>query len=204
MSCGAWEFGGSDSSAPNGTWRTNKDDYPDFYGSDSEDPCVYVTGGEARKMVDTLSGLDHLEGETIKVQVDGILPTGDNAFVVSSGQITLPAKAAVIHAGLGYEGKIQLLKTSDGSAIGTGQFKMRRVYLAAIRFIKSLGLKVGYDEDNLDPIFPDTPALPLYTGDKEKLPKTTWKQDSELIFKQEDPLPCHILAILLRSEVEEK
>jgi len=166
--------------------------------------CAYVSGGQVRKMVDTITGLDHLEGESIKAQVDGILPTGTNLFTVVSGSITLPDKAAVIHAGLPYEGKIQLLKASGGSAMGTGQTKMRRVYLSVTRFFKSLGLKVGLDEDNLSPIFDGTPALPLQTGDVEKFPKTNWGQEIEMVYKMEDPLPCFILAIMLRSEVEER
>jgi len=172
--------------------------------------CEYVEDGQVRKMVTTVSGLDHLEGEAIKIQMDGILPTDStgklvtNSFTVSGGAVTLPKLAAVVHAGLPYDGTLQLLKASDGSAIGSGQTKMRRTYLAVVRFFKSLGLKVGPDKDNLSPIFDITPALPLHTGDKRKLPVAPWDDETEQVFKMEDPLPCLILMILLESEVEEK
>ena len=189
-------------------WYTNCEDYPDFVGSSCL--CPYIAGGQIRKMIDRVNGLDHLEGELIKVQMDGILPTDENgelvenSFEVLGGEIQLPKKAAVVHAGLGYTGKIQLLKSSEGSQLGTGQFKMRRVYLGALRLYRSLGLKIGLDEDHLDPISDDDPALPLYTGDIDKLPNANWDKETEMIIQQEEPLPAQILAIILRSEVEEK
>ena len=172
--------------------------------------CSYVEDGQVRKMSTSVRGLDHLEGEAIEIQMDGILPTDSNgklvtnSFTVASGAITLPKAAAVVHAGLPYDGTLQLLKQSGGSAIGTGQTKMRRTYNAVVRFFKSLGLKVGPDTDNLSPIFMDTPSLPLHTGDKRKLPVAPWDDETEMVFKMEDPLPCLILSILLESEVEEK
>ena len=182
--------------------------------SPSPDPpagyCEYVEVGQVRKMFDSVSGLDHLEGENVEVQVDGGLPVDEdeelvtNSFLVSSGTITLPRKVAVVHAGLPYDGKIQLLRSSQGSADDSGQMKMRRVYLATIQFFQSLGLKIGLNEDNLDPVFSRIPVVPLQTGAFSKLPKTDWKKDSEIILKMEDPLPCFILNLVSRSELEEK
>ena len=172
--------------------------------------CTYVEDGQARKMVTSITGLDHLEGEQIEVQADGVLPllsTGaleTNLFTVASGTITLDQKAAVVHAGLPYDGIIRMLKTSDGSEIGSGQTKMRRVYNAVVRLFKTQGLKVGPDEDNINPIFTDVPSIPLRTGDERKLPTAPWDDETEMVFKIEDPLPCMILMILLESEVEEK
>lgn len=172
--------------------------------------CAYVSGGQARKMVSTVSGLDHLEGEAIKIQMDGVLPTDSNgnlvtnSFTVTSGSITLPKKAAVVHAGIGYEGTIKILKTSNGSASGTGQTKMRRVYLSVLRLVRTLGLKVGTDIDHLSNIFDTTPALPLFSGDQDKLPDTISENDTEFVIKQEVPLPASITTLILRSEVEEK
>ncbi len=184
---------------------------PNLVSPGGNDPhCPFVEDGQVRKMVDTVTGLDHLEGEVIEIQMDGILPTDStgrlvtNSFTVSGGSITLPQKAAVVHAGASYDGVLQLLKNSDGSIIGTGQTKMRRVYLTVTKFLQSLGLKVGPDEDNLSPIFPGIPGLPLFTGDQRKLPYAQWNQETEMIFKMEDPLPCLVQSILLESEVEEK
>ncbi len=189
---------------------SNSNELSASYTAQRDGYCPYVESGEVRKMVDTISGLDHLEGLAIQVQMDGVLPTDSdgelvtNSFTVTSGEITLPKKAAVVHAGLGYEGTLQLLKSGDGSREGTGQSKMRRIYLVATRFFKSLGLKVGLDADNLSPMFTETPSLPLFTGDKKKLPITRWVDNAELMFKMEDPLPCFMLSTIVKSEVEEK
>ena len=174
--------------------------------------CVYVSGGQVRKMVDNVTGLDHLEGETVKAQMDAILPTNsdgslvDNAFVVTSGTLVpaLPQKAAVIHVGLGYPGTVKLLKPNDGSQLGSGQVKYRRVFKTVLKVFRTLGLKIGLDEDHLQPIFDDTPALPLFTGDQDKLPDTLSSKDAKIIIKQEDPLPAYVLAVVNRSEVEEE
>ncbi len=172
-------------------------------GIDPAGYCAYVSQGEVRKMVTTISGLGHLENETIKVQVDGVLPEGDNAFLVTNASITLPNKAAVVHAGLRYDGIIKLLKTSDaGGKGGSGQAQIRRIFNSIIRLVRSLGLKIGMDEDHLDPIFDGDPVLPLITEDVHKTPNATWDDKTEMVFKMEDPLPCQILAIILESEVE--
>lgn len=171
-------------------------------GVDPRRFCAYVSNGQIRKMVTSITGLGHLEGETIKVQVDGILPEGDNAFLVSSGGITLPNKAAVVHAGLGYEGTIRFLKASDSGSPGSGQGRMRRVFNVVIRLVRSLGLQVGTDVDHLDPVFDGEPVLPLISRDIHKRPDATWDDETEMVIKMEDPLPCQILAVIFESEVE--
>lgn len=166
--------------------------------------CPYVSQGQVRKMVDTLTGLGHFNNEAIGVQMDGILPTGTNSFTVSNGSIILPKKSAVTHAGLPYKGTIKLLKQSDGSNFGTGQTKMRRIYLATIRVFRSLAFKIGFSDTELDTVPLGTPALPLLTQDLEKLPRPKWNKENQLLIVQDRPLPLFILAIIYKSEVEER
>lgn len=175
------------------------------------DACPYVRGGQIRRMVDNVEGLGHLEGETVMVQMDGNVPKNEagkevtNSFVVTDGTLVpaLPKKAAVIHVGLGYDGIIKMLKSNDGSQLGTGQTKMRRTYMSAIRMLKTLGLVIGSDDQHLDAVFPNSQTT-LFSGDQKKLPNSTWKEDTEVIIKQTKPLPAYILAVINRSEVEEK
>src|SRR6185437_15071263 len=47
--------------------------------------------------ITTVTGLDHLEGQTVSVLADGGVVDG---LVVSSGSITLPYSASKIHVGL--------------------------------------------------------------------------------------------------------
>lgn len=170
--------------------------------------CPYVSQGQVRKMVTNVTGLDHLNGEQVYVQADGV-PEESQDYTVSGGTLDndLPNPAAVIHVGLKYRGVVKLLKSSDGNPAGSGQMKMRRIFLAGIRVFRSLGMKIGLDEDHLDSVkLPDRvtvkPALPLFTGDIEKLPNTTWKKDAQLFIIQDKPMPLFILALINQSEVE--
>jgi hypothetical protein len=172
---------------------------------------TYISGGEIREMVTDISGLSHLAGETVTVQVDGGIPAAQQTFLVNpSGSITLLHKAAVVHAGLPYTADMQLLKLSDGSPVGTGQTKNRRIYLATLRVYRSLGMQIGTDEDNLDTVYfgkvndPLGEPPELVTGDVEKHFGTGWFKDTELLIRQAQPLPLNILCVILRSEVEEK
>jgi len=79
----------------------------------------YSAAGEIRKKVSSISGLSHLEGETVQVFADGAV---QGSKVVSSGSITLDTPASLVHAGLGYTRRFKSLKLAyggrDGSAIG--------------------------------------------------------------------------------------
>lgn len=166
---------------------------------------TYISGGEAREMVVAMSGLGHLEGEVVEVQADGVALTATST--VSGGAITLASKAAVTHIGLPYDGTIQLLKFSDGSATGTGQTKNRRIFLSTIRVDRSLSMKIGKSETTLDEVFfgatNATDVTDLFTGDLEKFYQTWWAKDDEIILRQDIPSPLNILSIITRSEVTE-
>ena len=169
----------------------------------------YKSGGEVRKMVTAIPGLSHLEGETVSVQVDGGLPSSQQTYTVSSGSITLAHKAAVVHVGLSYTGKIRFLPLSDGSHT-TGQTKNRRIYLATVRMNRSLGLKMGQDDTHLETVYFKNINSPLghppdlFTGDKEVSFTSWWDKEIMPVIVQSDPIPLTILAIVFRSEVEER
>lgn len=184
----------------------------DYYGANIDGTAFgeYHSGGEVRKMVTNITGLDHLNGETVSVVVDGGVPSGQQTFPVLGGSFNLLQKAAVVHAGLPYNGTIQMLKLSDGSPVGTGQTKKRRIYLSTVRVDKSLGMKIGRTEDALSKVYfraPNDPlgeVAPYFTGDVEKFFDTGWGSEDEIIIRQDQPLPLCILAVVLRSETEER
>ena len=160
-----------------------------------------------------ITGLDHLQGKIVSVVADGALPAGQQTYTVSSGSITLKHEASIVHVGLPYTGTIKLLPMSLGSRHGTGQTKKRKVYGVIARFHKTLGIKIGQDNSHLHAIpfsavndALDT-APSLYTGDME-LPVENWWSDDEnpveLVIKHDIPLPCMILALIIKSEVEER
>ena len=149
----------------------------------------------------TISGLGHLEGETVSILADGSAHPDE---AVSDGSITLDRSASTVQVGLGYNSNLQTVKPDLGSQDGTAQGKKKRVHRLTLRFWQSVGGKVGRDADNLDIIQfrsgsdPMDQAVPLYTGDKELAVNTTYGTDGQIYFRQDQPLPSNILAAILR------
>jgi hypothetical protein len=128
---------------------------------------AYISGGQARLMVTTVSGLDHLEGETVTGIADGsVIPD----TVVSSGSITITA-ASLVHVGLPFTYDIKTMPhdfvTGDGS---TSQAKRKSLKLVNVHFNKTGSARVGTNEDNtffmkeLQAITGGSGPPPLQTG----------------------------------------
>jgi hypothetical protein len=170
---------------------------------------AYLEGGKVWKGVTTVTGFNHLIGETITVQVDGNVPAAQQTYLVDgTGAITLKALAFIIHGGLPYRGKLQLLKLSEG-----GQGRMRRIYEAYLRVDNTLGLKIGKKDEAkyLKRMVVQTPKKPvpghpvdLFTGDLPMSVDAGWATDDEIVIIQDTPLPAMLLCVLLFSETENK
>ena len=173
---------------------------------------AYVTGGNVRKMAQTFSGLSYLNGEYVKVQADGV---DIGTFLVSGGAITINRMAAVVYAGLPYSGSLQLLPLGDGSPLGTGQTKYRKVYLSALRVYRSLGGTIGFVDNNgnllrtmtdLDYAKSELAAAPdgLYTGDVEQIPDSDFTKFASVLIQQTKANPLFILSAIIQNEEQEK
>jgi len=151
----------------------------------------------------TLSGLDHLEGETVKIIINGATHPDK---VVSAGSISLDIATTDAVVGLGYSSLLQTMRIDEGSGI-TDQTKTKRIYDVTVRFFETVGAKVGPNEDNLDIIpFRDSSAamtapVPLFTGDKSTEFPSDYGTDGFVVVKQDQPLPMTILAIYARLEL---
>ena len=97
----------------------------------------------------TISGLSHLEGETVSVLADGATHPDK---VVSSGSITLDRSASKVKVGLGYTSLLQTMRIDAGSQNGTSQGKTKRIYDITVRMFETIGVEVGPDLDNLERI----------------------------------------------------
>ena len=194
--------------------QTNTFEITDLDGNtvDSTDFNTYLSGGQVRKMVSSLSGLSYLNGEYVSVVCDGGVSPQTQSFLVSGGAITLPTKAAVVHVGLPYKGTLQLLPLGDGSQKGSGQTKPHRIYDCALIVNDSLGGNIGIDDAHMSRIiYPNqTPNLlsghtpTPYSGVVKKIPITGWTTNSNIMITQDMPLPMMILAVVIDSEESEK
>lgn len=155
----------------------------------------------------TLSGLDHLEGETVKVLAEGAVHPDRT---VSGGSITLDADYTRVQAGLGYTHKYKSLKMEGGGTIGSAVTQTRRIGRLGLILDNSLGLKVGDSEARLKEIpfravgdAMDT-AVPPFTGEKivEDF-ASEWSEDPRIHIQGDKPVPLTVLGIAPHLEVSD-
>jgi hypothetical protein len=149
----------------------------------------------------TLSGLYHLEGETMSVLANGATHADK---VVSGGGIGLDFGATSGAVGFGYTSEMQTLRLEGGSSDGTSQGKPKRIHDITIRFHETVGAEVGTDSGNADRIFfRDSSmnmdeAVPLFTGDKEIEFAGGFTDGDRIYVRQSQPLPMTVLALYPR------
>ena len=147
----------------------------------------------------TLSGLSHLEGQTVSILADG---SAHPTKVVSSGSITLDRSVTKAVVGLPYNSVLQTMRIEGGAAEGTSQGKTKRISKVVLRLFETVGVKVGPSLSNLEAIPFRTTSSPmgspvdtLLAGDKEIEFNDDFNSDGFIFVKQDQPLPCSILAI---------
>jgi hypothetical protein len=147
----------------------------------------------------TLSGLSHLEGQTVSVLADGSVHANKT---VSSGSITLDRAVTKACVGLPYNSVLQTMRIEGGAAEGTSQGKTKRISKVVLRLFETVGVKVGPSLTDLETVpFRTTssalssPVDTLLAGDKEIEFRDDYNSDGFIFVKQDQPLPCSILAI---------
>jgi len=155
----------------------------------------------------SISGLQHLEGETVTILANGAThPDKD----VSSGGITTDFDITSGAIGFGFTSKMQTLRLEAGSVDGTSQGKPKRIHAVTLRLHETIGIEVGTDASNVDRIFfRDSSmnmdeAVPLFTGDKEIEFPGGFDDDAKIYAQQTQPLPMTILAIYPRLNTFDK
>lgn len=163
--------------------------------------------GSMRKVVSSVSGLDHLEGETVSILGDGAVLVSQ---VVTGGAVTLSNPSALVHVGLPYESDAQLLRFEAGSLDGTSQGKTRRIHGIAMHLERTLGLKIGMDFDNLDEVVFRTSADPmnhapeLFSGIDYYRIQSDYNFDNEICIRQDQPLPGTILGVMPQQVTQDR
>lgn len=152
--------------------------------------------------ITTISGLDHLNGMTVKVLADGnVLPD----VTVTNGGFTLDNPASKVHAGLGYTCDLETLNIDFQAKDGTIQGRKKRIPSVTLRLENSRGGKVGMDADHLQEFESEFvnwgEAAPLITGDRKANIYSEYNTEGRIFIRQDDPLPITVLAIMAEVEV---
>ena len=150
-----------------------------------------------------ISGLHHLEGETVSVLADGgVHPQVE----VSAGAVTLEHAAALVHIGLAIpDAYVHLLPAVlQGEAHGQGRPK--NINQAWLRVSRASGLSAGPTLDDMIEFPPRTdepygspPTLKTEELDLVTLPG--WSDDGALFIQQTSPLPATLVALTMEIEV---
>ena len=174
----------------------------------SQEDAFYVDSGVTYSgaATTTVTGLSHLEGQTVAILTNGAThPTR----TVSGGSVSLQISATKAHVGLPYTAKLVTMDIEAGSGNGTSQGKLKRAHRIAIRLLRTLGGKLGVAADLLDTLQfrtgsdPMNAAPPLFTGDKGGPSPGNDDRRLRVWFVHEDPLPATVVAILPQMTTED-
>ena len=144
----------------------------------------------------TMSGIDHLEGETVNILADGNVV--DPAVVVN-GTVTLPNPAGVVHIGLPIESDIETLDIT--SAQNNMRDKQKLINHVSLIVEESTGIWCGPDAAHLTEYKQrstenyDQPTG-LTNGLIDLRIQATWNKSGRIFVRQDKPLPVTILAAM--------
>ena len=187
----------------NGSTRRYVEYLTPFDYGDSQMNAFYVDSGltYSGDADATISGLDHLEAESVDILVNGATHVNKT---VSSGDVALNTAAEKATMGLNYESVLQTMRIESGADDGVAQGKIKRIHDVTIRFDKTLGCEVGGDLDNMEIIpFRDSSmlmgrAVGLFTGDKDAEFRGDYNKEGYVYIRQRSPLPLNVIAIYAR------
>lgn len=165
--------------------------------------CGKTYSGAATR---TLTGFDHLEGETINLLVNGATHP---QRTVSGGSVTLQVDATKAHGGLPYTATLASMDIEAGAANGTSQAKVKRIWRLAVRLLNTLGGRFGTSATKTDALqfrdatMPMGSPPPLFTGDKSGPAPGGSARSARGWFVHSDPLPATVVAMMPQIETED-
>lgn len=145
----------------------------------------------------TITGLDHLEGETLVALADGDYVSD---LVVNGGQVTLPRAASKVSIGLPYHSELETLPPSiELPEVGSSRGRPHKINRVFIQMEKTRGIKAGVDRNKLDEIVQTDVDLSVPIEDETKLEaiqvSPEWNREGTIVIRQDYPLPMTILGV---------
>jgi hypothetical protein len=154
----------------------------------------------------TISGLGHLEGQTVDILSDG---APHPQRVVTGGAITLQRSASVVQVGLPCPCFYRSMRIDSGAQDGTAQGKTKRIHKAVLRFLNTGGGSYGGSENALDDLQfrtaadPMGAAVPLFTGDKVVSWPDGYNTDAYMIYTNTQPTAATLVALMPQVQTQD-
>lgn len=182
---------------------------------DNSDDDVYVDSavvysGSATR---SLSGLSHLEGETVRVWGDGV---DKGEYTVSSGAITIPTTKSAVesaHIGYAYNADLEIMPIDIPipNTGGTTQTLKARINEVIVILYDTLGLEYGETPETLQALpfrssgdamdGPPSKAGELYPEERLLTFTGNWSRAPTVYLRSSGPFPCTIISLMARMEV---
>lgn len=165
-----------------------------------------VTDGFVREFDDsagttTISGLDHLEGETVKVTAGGNIVGTET---VSGGEITIALDIFTYQVGLSYKMKVRTMRLSVPQQGGTLQTRIKRIHETVVRYIRSKFGKAGQEYGGREYLQNLSTTFSTNSQDDTKPTDGGFSEDAYTVVTSEEPVPFTLLATIVSFEVEER
>jgi hypothetical protein len=162
-----------------------------FNDDNTTDSNVLLTGASLPGTT-TVTGLDHLEGETVKVIADDLMQTNKT---VSSGEITLDSvPTSYVEIGLDFSPEIKTLpvelKLSSGNVIA----QKKRIVEATANMYLTQNLTLNGNDFSFT-------AGDFYTGLKRRKPILGYDRQGQMTFSQSQPLFFTLLGVEFKVSV---
>ena len=148
----------------------------------------------------TITGLWHLEGETVYALADG---AKQGPFTVASGAITLTTAASKVHVGLSYTLVVETTDIEAGAQAGAAKSRQKRISEIFLDLYRSLGGRCGPRGGSIDDIVYRTPsdemsqAPGLRTGLERFEFPGGWEDKAIIRIEHDEPYPFNLLGIAL-------
>jgi hypothetical protein len=150
----------------------------------------------------TISGLSHLEGQDVVALADGAVVRD---LTVTSGSITLPKAASLVHVGEVIVSDMQTLPLAVEGIDGYAQGRVKNVNQVFLRVYKSSGIFAGPDvshltEAKIRTTEPYGSPPSLQTGEIDILITPAWVRDGQVVVRQIDPVPLTIVSLTIELQ----
>lgn len=141
---------------------------------------------------DTITGLDHLEGETVDVKADGAYK---GEFVVVGGAVTINRDADIIEAGLRYTPLIKTMPLNIGLQNGPNAASKKRIVRTALNMFESNGVIVNGQRLADKTIGVNQFDAPQPQTGLKRITLLGWSLEADIEITQTTPMPMTILSI---------
>lgn len=170
----------------------------DTFFLEREDPTLTTDSSSSSTSTDTLTGLGHLEGETIRVIADNAY---QGEFVVSGGQVVIDRQADLITGGLDFTPIIETMPLNTGLQNGPNAALPKKIVRVSLELFESNSVLVNGERIANKTMGVDVFEAPSPKTGLEEMFLQGWDVEATLTITQDEPMPMTILAAYLEISV---